>query len=60
MTNQRGITAVHLDIKPAGIPLDIICESLEPGRKGRIQILNHMERERSACHALKMIEFLLD
>ncbi|BBH00429.1 polyribonucleotide nucleotidyltransferase, putative [Prunus dulcis] len=42
---QRGITAIQLDIKPAGIPLDIICESLEPARKGRIQILDHMERE---------------
>ncbi|BFG26914.1 hypothetical protein CerSpe_131880 [Prunus speciosa] len=43
--SQRGITAIQLDIKPAGIPLDIICESLEPARKGRIQILDHMERE---------------
>ncbi|KAM1058636.1 hypothetical protein ACFX2B_023253 [Malus domestica] len=41
----NGVTAIQLDIKPAGIPLDIVCESLEPARKGRIQILDHMERE---------------
>ncbi|KAF5740396.1 polyribonucleotide nucleotidyltransferase 2 mitochondrial [Tripterygium wilfordii] len=45
---RNGITAIQLDIKPAGIPLDIICESLEPARKGRLQILEHMEREISA------------
>ncbi|KAK9271978.1 hypothetical protein L1049_002347 [Liquidambar formosana] len=42
---RKGITAIQLDIKPAGIPLDIICESLEPACKGRLQILDHMERE---------------
>lgn len=42
---RSGVTAIQLDIKPAGIPLDIICESLEPARKGRIQILDHMEQE---------------
>ncbi|TYJ17156.1 hypothetical protein E1A91_A09G032500v1 [Gossypium mustelinum] len=41
----NGVTAIQLDIKPAGIPLDIICESLEPARKGRLQILDHMEQE---------------
>lgn len=40
---KRGVTAIQLDIKPAGIPLDIICESLEAGRKGRIQIIDRME-----------------
>ena len=42
---RSGITAIQLDIKPAGIPLDIVCESLEAARKGRVQILEHMERE---------------
>ncbi|XP_010248546.1 PREDICTED: polyribonucleotide nucleotidyltransferase 2, mitochondrial isoform X2 [Nelumbo nucifera] len=45
---RKGITAIQLDIKPAGIPLDIICESLEAARKGRLQILEHMEREINA------------
>ncbi|KAL9678238.1 hypothetical protein QQ045_016080 [Rhodiola kirilowii] len=42
---REGITAIQLDMKPAGIPLDIICESLEPACKGRRAILDHMERE---------------
>ncbi|KAK9691579.1 hypothetical protein RND81_09G205700 [Saponaria officinalis] len=41
---RNGVTAIQLDIKPAGIPLDIICESLEPALRGRLQILDHMER----------------
>lgn len=46
---RHGITAIQLDIKPAGIPLDIICESLEPAFEGRLQILDHMEREIKAA-----------
>ncbi|MFS8032148.1 putative polyribonucleotide nucleotidyltransferase [Helianthus anomalus] len=42
---RNGITAIQLDIKPAGIPLDIICESLEPAYKGRLRILERMEQE---------------
>ncbi|CAN0904238.1 Polyribonucleotide nucleotidyltransferase 2, mitochondrial [Linum grandiflorum] len=42
---RNGIVAIQLDIKLPGIPLDIICESLEAARKGRLQILEHMERE---------------
>ncbi|XP_058087858.1 polyribonucleotide nucleotidyltransferase 2, mitochondrial isoform X2 [Magnolia sinica] len=42
---RKGVTAIQLDIKPAGIPLDIICECLDPALKGRLQILDHMERE---------------
>lgn len=42
---RNGVTAIQLDIKPAGIPLDIVCESLEHARKGRIQILDHMDQE---------------
>ncbi|KAF7818445.1 polyribonucleotide nucleotidyltransferase 2, mitochondrial [Senna tora] len=42
---RKGVTAIQLDIKPAGIPLDIICESLEPARKARVQILDRMDQE---------------
>ncbi|GMP30282.1 hypothetical protein CsSME_00005018 [Camellia sinensis var. sinensis] len=45
---RNGITAIQLDIKPAGIPLNIICESLEPAFKARLQILDHMEQEINA------------
>jgi len=49
---RKGITAIQLDIKPAGIPLDIICESLEPARKARNQILDHMDQEISTARAM--------
>ncbi|KAL6571218.1 Polyribonucleotide nucleotidyltransferase 2, mitochondrial [Orobanche hederae] len=42
---RNGITAIQLDIKPIGIPLDVICRSLEPAHKGRLHLLDHMERE---------------
>ena len=45
---RKGVTAIQLDIKPAGIPLDIICECLEPARKARLQILDHMDHEINA------------
>lgn len=48
---RKGVTAIQLDIKPAGIPLDIICECLEPALRGRLQILDHMEREIDAPRA---------
>ncbi|KAE8783830.1 polyribonucleotide nucleotidyltransferase 2, mitochondrial [Hordeum vulgare] len=49
---RRGITAIQLDIKPAGIPLDIVCESLEPARKARNQILDRMDQEISTARAI--------
>lgn len=42
---KEGVTAIQLDIKPAGIPLQIICECLEPALRARTHILDHMERE---------------
>ncbi|XP_031390920.1 polyribonucleotide nucleotidyltransferase 2, mitochondrial-like isoform X2 [Punica granatum] len=45
---RKGITAIQLDIKPAGIPSDMICQCLEPACEGRLQIIDHMEREISA------------
>ncbi|KAK7316457.1 hypothetical protein VNO77_35505 [Canavalia gladiata] len=45
---RKGVTAIQLDMKPAGIPLDIICECLEPACKARLQILDHMEQEINA------------
>lgn len=45
---RKGISAIQLDIKPAGVPLGIICESLDHARKARLQILDRMEDEISA------------
>ena len=46
--SRKGISAIQLDIKPAGIPLEIICESLDHARKARLQILDRMEEEITA------------
>lgn len=42
---RAGITAIQLDIKPAGIPLNILCEALEPAAVARQHILDFMEQE---------------
>ncbi|CAN8299813.1 unnamed protein product [Cochlearia groenlandica] len=42
---RNGVTAFQLDIKLAGIPLDIACESLDNAHEARLQILDHMEKE---------------
>ncbi|KAK4282381.1 hypothetical protein QN277_013765 [Acacia crassicarpa] len=47
---RKGVTAIQLDIKPAGIPLGIICECLEPARKARSQIIDYMNQEINAPH----------
>ncbi|KAG8081160.1 hypothetical protein GUJ93_ZPchr0007g4674 [Zizania palustris] len=49
---RKGITAIQLDIKPTGIPLDIICENLEPAQKARNQILDCMDQEISSARAI--------
>lgn len=41
---RKGITAIQLDIKPAGVPLHILCEALEPALVGRSRILDFMEQ----------------
>ncbi|KAH9328275.1 hypothetical protein KI387_000383, partial [Taxus chinensis] len=42
---RKGVTAIQLDIKPAGIPLNILCECLEPALKARTKILDFMNQE---------------
>lgn len=39
---QDGITAMQMDIKVAGIPLDVIKTALSQAREGRLFILEHM------------------
>ncbi|KAI3848667.1 hypothetical protein MKX03_024480 [Papaver bracteatum] len=43
--SKEGITALQLDLNVAGVPLDIICECLEPALKAHLQILDRMEQE---------------
>ncbi len=40
----RGITSIQMDIKTAGLTLDIMKEALERARKGRLHILGEMEK----------------
>jgi len=42
---QKELLATQLDMKPAGIPLDIICECVAPAHKAHLHIIDHMERE---------------
>ncbi len=44
---EKGITALQMDIKVAGINAQILVEALEQARKGRVHILEAMQ------HALK-------
>jgi polyribonucleotide nucleotidyltransferase len=39
-----GITSIQMDIKIAGLTLDIMKEALERARKGRLHILGEMEK----------------
>ena len=41
---RKGITALQMDIKIAGITEKILKEALEQAKKGRYEILTHMEK----------------
>ncbi len=38
----EGITALQMDMKVHGLPVDILKKALEQGREGRLHILEHM------------------
>lgn len=39
---EKGITALQMDMKVHGLPVDILKEAIEKGKIGRIKILEHM------------------
>ena len=39
---EKGITALQMDMKVHGLPVEILREALEKGRDGRARILEHM------------------
>lgn len=45
---RKGITAVQMDVKVSGIPLEVFPEALEKAKKARLHILDVMEKEISA------------
>jgi len=63
---QRGITALQMDIKVAGISEDILREALEQAKEGRIFILREMlkaldrPRDEISPYAPKIIRMTID
>lgn len=42
---REGVTAIQMDVKVDGIPVQILSEALEKAKAARLQILNVMEQE---------------
>jgi polyribonucleotide nucleotidyltransferase len=63
---RKGITALQMDIKIEGITENILREALAQAKKGRLQILDHMEKTIPAVrpevspYAPKVICFKID
>ncbi len=57
----QGITALQMDIKATGIPMDVMRQALEQAREGRAHILAHMlqtlaaPRPELSAHAPRMV-----
>jgi polyribonucleotide nucleotidyltransferase len=60
---KKGITAIQLDIKIKGIPLDIVYEIITRANEGRAEILDFMlqtidvPRGQLSEHAPKIVSF---
>ncbi len=39
---EKGVTALQMDMKVHGLPIETLAKALEEGKKGRAKILNHM------------------
>jgi len=58
--SRDGITAIQMDLKINGLPIDLMREALQQAKEGRIHILNVMKeelethRERLSIHAPKI------
>ncbi len=63
---KDGITAIQMDLKVKGISTDIMSSALEQARKGRLHIIDIMEkaievaREDIAEHAPKIVSLMID
>lgn len=40
--SEKGITALQMDMKVHGLPVEVLAQALEEGRVGRAEILKHM------------------
>ncbi|HEY9584033.1 MAG TPA: polyribonucleotide nucleotidyltransferase, partial [Candidatus Paceibacterota bacterium] len=43
--SRNGITAIQLDVKVEGVPIEILTEALEEAKKTRLKILDIIEKE---------------
>jgi polyribonucleotide nucleotidyltransferase len=41
---EKGVTAIQLDIKVKGIPMDVVPKILEQSKQGRLFVLNEMKK----------------
>jgi polyribonucleotide nucleotidyltransferase len=46
--SEDGITAIQMDLKIEGLPIDLMREALQQAKEGRIHILNEMKSELEA------------
>tara|TARA_Y100001968_G_scaffold329049_1_gene377521 strand:- start:1161 stop:3242 length:2082 start_codon:yes stop_codon:yes gene_type:complete len=59
--SDEGITAIQMDLKIDGLPIDILKEALYQAKEGRLHILSEMQkclsepREKMSKHAPKML-----
>ena len=59
--SDEGITAIQMDLKIDGLPIDILKEALYQAKEGRLHILNEMKkclsepRSKMSKHAPKML-----
>ncbi|KAF0687958.1 Aste57867_20339 [Aphanomyces stellatus] len=49
---SNGITAIQLDVKLPGVPVEILCEGLEHAKRGRETILAEMKKTRAKPRAI--------
>lgn len=63
---REGITACQMDIKTTGLTMDLVREALERARRGRNEILDHMDetlsapREELSAHAPRLTQIVID
>ena len=63
---KDGITAIQLDTKTSGIPLDIVKQTLEQGRTARLEILQVMDkaikeaRSELSEYAPRIVSFMIN
>lgn len=63
---EKGITAVQMDMKVHGLPVEILREAIEKGKIGRDKILQHMisvieaPREKLSPHAPRIEKLMIN